>query len=304
MNATPTAADDDWVALLGAKGGPAIRPGSATPTASLLRLGGRTVLVDCGLGAALGVVRQGVELTAIDWIVITHLHSDHYLELGPLLHTAWTAGLKRRVDVIGPSGLADYWRRFLASMAFDIALRIEDEGRPNLADLVEIQTLREGEPIELGPLAMSAIRNLHPPIEESFALRFDGAERSVVFSGDTAYAPRMAAFAAQADLLVHEAMLLSGVDALCARVGNGDDRLKRHLLRSHCSAADAGRIASEADAGALALHHLIPSDDPDFTEDHWIEETRRRWSGPLFIGEDGLRIPLARRRGVDASDGL
>ena len=35
------------------------------------------------------------------FIFISHLHSDHYLELGPLLHTAWTAGLKTKVTVYG-----------------------------------------------------------------------------------------------------------------------------------------------------------------------------------------------------------
>ena len=33
----------DWVALLGTKGGPAIRPGSTMPTSSLLSLGGARI---------------------------------------------------------------------------------------------------------------------------------------------------------------------------------------------------------------------------------------------------------------------
>lgn len=291
----PSTPPEDWAALLGAKGGPAVRPGSAVPTSSLLRLGGQTILIDAGLGATLGVVRQGVALTEIDAILITHLHSDHYLELGPLLHTAWTAGLKRPLTVYGPAGLADYWRGFLASMAFDISLRIEDEGRPDLEALIHIEALRAGAAASVGPVSVAAMRNAHPPIEESYALRFEGGGAHVVFSGDTAYLPALADFAEGADLLVHEAMLLSGVDALCARVGNGDDRLKRHLLRSHCSAEDAGRIAAAANVGTLALHHLIPSDDPAFTEDHWITEARRSWSGPLIIAQDGLRIPIGRR---------
>lgn len=288
MSDAPT----DWVALLGAKGGPAVRPGSATPTSSLLRLGGRTILVDCGLGATLGVVRQGVELTDLDAIVVTHLHSDHYLELGPLLHTAWTAGLKRAVRIVGPSGLAAYWRGFLEAMSFDVALRIEDEGRPHLEPLAEFGELRAGEAVDLGGVALTAMRNAHPPIDESFAVRFDAGARAVVFSGDTAHLPALSSFAARADLLVHEAMLLEGVDALCARVGAADDRLKTHLLRSHSSAADAGRIAADAAVGALALHHLIPSDDPNFTEADWVRETRRTWGGPLFVARDGLRVPI------------
>lgn len=278
------------VTLLGTKGGPAIRPGTRMPTSILIRMDGATVLVDAGLGVARGLCDAGVALTDLDAIVITHLHSDHYLELGPLLHTAWTAGLNRAVPVIGPGGLDSYWRGFLASMDFDIALRIRDEGRPDLAQLAHITVLDEGMRT-LGPLTMDAIRNSHPPIEDSFALRFTGTHR-VVLSGDTAPIPQMVTFAKGADLLVHEAMLSAGIDALCARVGNGDDRLKQHLLRSHTPAHQAGQIAHDAGVKQLALNHLVPCDDPNFTEHDWQGEASRHWSGPLHIGSDGLTLTL------------
>ncbi|SMH43266.1 MBL fold metallo-hydrolase [Maritimibacter sp. HL-12] len=281
----------DSVTLLGTKGGPAIRPGTPMPTATLLRMAGQVIVVDAGLGVTRALCDAGVALTGIDAILITHLHSDHYLELGPLLHTAWTAGLKRPVPVWGPAGLADYWRGFLASMDFDISLRIRDEGRPDLAALAKFHTLTE-KGLTLGPITVRAMKNVHPPIEESFALRLDGPAASIALSGDTAAIDAMATFAKGCDLLVHEAMLTAGIDALCARVGNGDDRLKRHLERSHTPAAEAGRIAVNAGVKALALNHLIPVDDPDFTKAHWLAEVRQHWQGPLHIGYDGLTIPL------------
>ena len=76
------------------------------------------------------------------------------------------------------------------------------------------------------------------------------AGRVVVMSGDTAYLPALADFARGADLLVHEAMLGAALPALVARVGNGDDRLMRHLLQSHTTASDAAKIARDADVGA------------------------------------------------------
>ncbi len=281
----------DSVTLLGTKGGPAIRPGTPMPTSILLRMAGLNIVVDAGLGVTRGLCDAGVPLTGIDAILITHLHSDHYLELGPLLHTAWTAGLKRPIPIWGPDGLADYWRGFLASMDFDIALRIRDEGRPDLATLAKLDLLTE-DGLSLGSVAVRAMKNVHPPIKESFALRFDAPGVSVALSGDTAAMEEMARFARGADLLVHEAMLSAGVDALCARVGNGDDRLKRHLLRSHTPAAEAGRIAAQAGVKALALNHLVPVDDPDYTEADWRAEASRYWQGPLHIGHDGLTLPL------------
>nr|HMQ58172.1 MBL fold metallo-hydrolase [Rhizobiaceae bacterium] len=49
----------DFVALLGTKGGPAIRPGATNPTSSLLSLDGRAIFIDCELGVTRGLVDQG-----------------------------------------------------------------------------------------------------------------------------------------------------------------------------------------------------------------------------------------------------
>ena len=102
----------NYLALLGTKGGPAIRPGSTMPTAHLLHLEGCPIIIDCGLGVARGLIDQGVALKDIRHIFITHLHSDHYLELGPLLHTAWTAGLTRLCRYTDLPGLMPIGRGF------------------------------------------------------------------------------------------------------------------------------------------------------------------------------------------------
>lgn len=286
----------DRLVLLGTKGGPAIRPlpggGSGPwPTASLLELGGRRIVVDCGLGVSRGLVNAGPRLSELDLIFVTHLHSDHVLELGPLLHTAWTAGLKNNVALFGPTGLFEYWNGFLASMRYDVELRIEDEGRPDLHDLVELREFSEGEIFRQDGLTVTALRVDHPPVTECFALKFEAGGRSVVFSSDTRHFPPLAEFAAGADILVHEAMLSAGIDALVRRTGNGA-RLREHLVASHTMAEDAGRIAAEAGVGHLVLHHLIPADDPDFSDDDWVAAVRRTWDGPLTIGHDGLEIQI------------
>lgn len=284
--------NQNFVALLGTKGGPAIRQGSTMPTSSLLVLNGKAIVVDCGLGVTRGLVDQGVALKDLSTIFITHLHSDHYLELGPLLHTAWTAGLKSEVTVYGPKGMLAYLTYFFMSMQFDIDTRIADEGRPDIRRLVKVHSYDETLDVTIDGIRVTALRNLHPPIEDSFALSFKNEKHQVVFSGDTAHLPELSSFAKGADLLIHEAMLLAGVEALVARVGNGDDRLKQHLYASHSSAEEASKIAQNAEVKALALHHLIPSDDPAFTHQHWREAVKPHFGGKLFIGTDGLKIDL------------
>lgn len=281
----------DRLVLLGSKGGPALRPGGPWPSSSLLKFGGRTIVVDCGLGVTRGLAETGISLKSLDLVFITHLHSDHVLELGPLIHTAWTAGLATPVTVFGPPGTGHYWQRFCQAMEFDIEIRIVDEGRPDIGDLVSIVEFGEGRVMEERGLKVLALRVDHPPVTDCFALRFEHAGQSVVFSADTAFFPPLADFAKGVDILVHEAMLERGIDRLVAKTGNGA-RLREHLLASHTLAEEAGRIASDAGAKRLVLNHLIPADDPEIGEADWIAAVRKTWPGDLTIARDGLVVGL------------
>lgn len=281
----------DRLVLLGTKGGPAIRPGGPSPTSMLLDFGGRRIVVDCGLGVSRGLVEAGMRLSELDLIFITHLHSDHVLEFGPLIHTAWTTGLAKPVTVFGPPGTKALWQGFLASLSYDISTRIADEGRPDLEGLVTVHEYGPGRVFDDSGLKVTALRVDHPPVTDCFALKVKGEGRSIVFSSDTAYFPSLAEFARGADILVHEAMLPDGVESLVARTGNGA-RLREHLIASHTFAADAGRIAAAAGVGRLVLNHLIPADDPAFNETHWRAALAETFSGELIVGRDGLSIPL------------
>lgn len=283
---------NDRLVILGSKGGPAIRPGGPSPTASLVVAGGLNIVVDCGLGVSRGLVEAGVALPDIDMVFITHLHSDHVLELGPLLHTAWTAGLKKKVTVFGPAGTADVWRYFCRSLAYDIETRISDEGRPPLETLIDVREFSEGAVVAREEVTVTALRVDHPPVTECFALKFVFGGRAIVFSADTAFFPPLADFSRGVDILVHEAMHPDGVERLVKKTPNGA-RLKAHLLASHTMAEDVGRIATMAGVGRLVLNHLVPADDPEIRAVDYEREVRKAWSGPLTISSDGLDIDLS-----------
>ena len=57
-------------------------------------------------------------------------------------------------------------------------------------------------------------------------------------------------------------------------------------------ASPRGLLGVVLTAKALALNHLIPSDDPDFGPEVWARCLAPHWSGALYIGTDGLKIPL------------
>jgi ribonuclease BN (tRNA processing enzyme) len=275
--------------LLGVKGGPSVRARGAMPTASLLELDGRRILVDCGLGVTRGVVEAGVALRELDAIFITHLHSDHLLELGPLVHTAWVTGQRTPVQIFGPAGVQAYWDGFMASMAYDNHLRVVDDGRVPLETLVTITEVDAGE-IAFEGLRVRALRVKHPPVDCALAFRFDGSSK-ITFSGDTTYFPPLADFAAGSDILIHEAMLPEGIEAILQKTGGGE-KLRAHLNASHTVVDDAARIARDAGVGHLVLNHLVPVDDPRFGPADWLGRAAGVWNGRVTLGTDGLEITL------------
>jgi ribonuclease BN (tRNA processing enzyme) len=280
--------------LLGTKGGPAIRaPGpSFLPTSNLLEMGNRKIIIDCGIGVTQALARAGHSAATVTDIFVTHLHSDHVLELGGLIHTAWTSGLRHPVTVYGPAGTAHLWARFLDMMTVDITVRVADEGRPKLQDLITIHEYSDGNVMDDGQLSVRALRTIHPPLRDSFALNFMMHGEKICVSGDTAYLPALADFAAGADILLHEAMLQSGVDYVVNKTGNTDDRLYRHLLASHSFAHDVGRVAHDAGVKVLVLTHLIPAERDVAQDKDWIAEVRRSFNGEVIVGTDGRCIPF------------
>jgi ribonuclease BN (tRNA processing enzyme) len=294
--AQPTAAPGDTKAiLLGTKGGPRVNKGRANPS-NLVTAAGRSYVVDCGYGVTRQLVEAGVEAHEVRTILITHNHSDHMVELGPLVYSAWAGGLREPLDVWGPPPIGKIATNFLDSIGYDIDIRIEDEGRPDLRKLVRVHEfdaplLGNGSAtvFEREGLKVSAARVRHPPITHAYAYRFDAPDRSIVLSGDTTYSPELIALAKGADVLVHEVMHLGGLDRLLSRNPNAPT-LRKHLIDSHTTTEQLGRVAAEAEVKTLVLSHLVPGDDPSITDAVWTEDVRKNFSGEIVVGRDLMTI--------------
>ena len=294
---TVAAPGDARVTLLGTKGGPRVNKGRANPS-NLVTAGGRSYVVDCGYGVIRQLVDAGIEAHEVRTILITHNHSDHMLELGPLVYTAWAGGLREPIDVWGPPPVGRIVTSFLDSVAYDVDIRMADEGRPDLRKLVRVHEFEAPSGVsgagsatvfERDGLKVSVARVRHPPIAHAYAYRFDTPGRSIVLSGDTTYAPELIALARGADVLVHEVMHLEGLDRLLSRVPNATS-LRKHLVDSHTTTEQLGHVAAEAGVRTLVLSHFVPGDDPSITDAMWSEGVRRNFSGEIVVGRDLMTI--------------
>jgi ribonuclease BN (tRNA processing enzyme) len=275
--------------LLGTGGGPRPRKVSSA-TAQVILANDAAYIVDCGDGVARQLAIAGVPLTRIRSIFITHHHSDHNADYGNLILLAWTAGLRTRVDTWGPPPLQRMTALFFEMNSYDIETRIADEGRPPLAPLVHAHELQKGGLVMQDEnVRVRAAVVHHPPVAPAFAYRFDAADRSIVISGDTSPTASLIELADGADVLVHEAMFVPGVERMVARVPNAP-ALRRSILSHHTTAEDAGRVAREAGVKMLVLSHLVPADDPEISEQMWIDAARKHFDGEIVVGKDLLEI--------------
>ena len=283
------AASSTRLILLGVGGGP--RPRAANnASAYVVAVNGSLYVVDCGDGVARQLVLAGLALDRLRHVFITHHHSDHNADYGNLLSLAWVSGLRTRVDTWGPPPLARMTRSFFEMNDYDLGIRVADEGRPPLPPLVHPHDLSEGGPVmEDENVRVTSALVDHPPVEPAFGYRFDTADRSIVFSGDTRPSGNLAALARDADVLVHEVFYPPAVERLAARVPNAA-RLRDSILSHHTSAEDAGRLAQEAGVRTLVLAHFVPPDDPEVTEQMWIDAARTHFDGQVVVGRDLLEI--------------
>ncbi|UZE46701.1 MBL fold metallo-hydrolase [Rhodopseudomonas sp. P2A-2r] len=289
--AAPEAKRTRWV-FLGTKGGPRITTGRSNP-ANVLLVDNVPYVVDCGYGVAKRLAEAKVALPDIRYVFVTHMHSDHVLEFGNMVDGAWSVGLNHPIEAFGPVGLDALTKAYWESNRADIEIRMPDEGKPDPRKLLVVKEITQSGPIMSNDkVKVTALRTPHPPIlENNYAFRFDTPDGAIVYACDTAYNPALADFAKGADLLIHEALYLPGVDALAGRIKNAAT-LKEHLLASHTSTEDVGRIAQAAGVKKLVMTHLVPGDIDSITDEMWMEGARKHYSGPIVVAKDLMEIAL------------
>ncbi|MBD0837494.1 MBL fold metallo-hydrolase [Streptomyces sp. TRM68416] len=227
------------------------------------------------------------------------------------LPAVWPKG--RSVRTVCPSepapGIEDLIDGHIAATAYDINVRMRSEGWPDIRTLVRAHDVRFPLPKGAGPrklmappmepfevmrddrVRVTAVLVEHPPVFPSFAFRFDTADGSVVFSGDTAPCGNVARLARGADILVHEVM-----DRDTLALGGLRPAQLRHMEISHTDATQVGALAERAGVGTLVLSHLVPGATNVVPDSTWHAKASKGYSGRVIVGNDLARLPVGSRR--------
>lgn len=293
---------------LGTAAGPAIR-GPENGISSALVVDDAFYMVDFGMGCSRAAYDAGLRGRDFAAGFVTHLHSDHVVELPGFLLWNWgnpVDGFTEPVSIVGPgpdvtrpstrplAGTSDLIAHAVEAYSYDIDIRTHDEARPDLSALLNTVDLNipasssaeAGRPFNVyedNRIKVTGILVNHPPVWPALAFRVDTDAGSVVFSGDTAECEAMAVLAAGADVLVHEAVNLDFY------MGKGfAPEFVNHQSVSHTTPEGAGRVASASGVGRLVLSHLAGRAAPDW----WRERAASSFAGPIDVATSGQRFRI------------
>ena len=294
VRAALKAAQGTKLVLLGTGAG----PGPGRPrrmTSHLMVCNGAAYVLDCGLGVTDQFARTGTAFKALRAIFITHHHPDHNIEYGPLLVIGWVRGMLQTVRAFGPPPLTQMTEDFLRSQKVTIDFRAEDFEQTPLR-MIEVHDLPAPGPVMQDEnVKVTSVLVKHPPVTPAYGYRFDFADRSIAFSGDTVPLETVAQMARGADVLVHEAINFAAIEAYergllqQGLLPTSVEVAMHHMHADHAPTEEVGRIAQEAGVGTLVLSHLAPG-DASVSDADWRAAAARFFKGDIIVGHDLMVI--------------
>ena len=195
-------------------------------------------------------------------------------------------------------GTTDLVQSILAGYAYHLNVMPLDARMPDAGALVRgidinLPAGTEGNPqvpavvFRDGAVQVTAVTVTHGRAVPALAYRFDTADGSVVFSGDTTVNEDLIALAQGADILVHQVADLGYLE----RHGTSSAELQR-MAALHTDVTQVGGVAERARVRELILSHYLPAELDAISEAEWAERAGRGFSGTTTAGRDGLRRTL------------
>ena len=268
--------------------------GTGCPSPSHIRFGPSVLvesnnhkfLFDSGSGVTQRLSQIGIKPAELDSVFITHMHSDHIVDLYQVYISGWHTGRDSSFTVYGPKGVSDYFNGVIKAYEKELSNRVEWEKRPNEKGLeYEVIEIKENLNLSKENIDIVSINVDHHPVEPAYGYKITlDNKKKVVISGDTRYSDNLIEAAQGADILIHEVFIELAFNA--TRMSN---QTVKNIQDYHTLPEDVGKVAKEADVKTLVLTHFVP---PVFNEKELKKRISQYFSGEIIVGHDLMSLEL------------
>ncbi|KAG4087448.1 beta-lactamase [Neocallimastix lanati (nom. inval.)] len=199
----------------------------------MIENGDKKFLLDCGSGIN-SLIKFPEDLKNL-YIIISHLHRDHYTDLFNLLYASFVfkrqKKISEKINVYLPS---------TPKLTYEDIINEKDS-------FAKFDIITEEKEILVDNIKITFSKNDHPV--ETYSVKITDGIQTIVYTADTSYSSKnkIIKFSKDADILISEASLL---------VSHGFPEICNHL-----TARQAAQIAKEANVKKLVLTHFWPEED-------------------------------------------
>jgi len=222
---------------------------------------GTTLMLDCGNGT-LANAAHVTDVTSLDAVLISHAHTDHFLDLFALEAAMRFSpeGPMGSIPIYLPEGL---WERMRALLP--------QKGAAQLAQAFEPHVLKAGEALVFDELTVTPVPVDHDG--NTFAFVVDAPDARLAYTADTRDGDAVRAAVAGCDVLL--------ADCTIPQEYAGQ--------WPHMTATEAGALAKGSGAELLVLTHLWPTAD----HDRMLREAGDAFGGETVLAEELLTIDMS-----------
>jgi len=219
----------------------------------------RRVLVDCASNPVMRLRKIGIDPNSISDLIMTHFHPDHVSGVPLLLMNMWLLGRQHLINLYGLEHTVRLMEQFLDAFEWERWLEFPVE-------IKRLRTSKMTSVLESSDFSIFSFPVKHYVPTVGLRFEFPNSGKILAYTSDTAPTANVAWLAQGADVLLHEAAGAS---------------------EGHSSAAQAGEMASQAEAKALYLIHYPTG---EFDSKSLVKEARKTYDGPIYLAEDFMEF--------------
>ena len=253
--------------------------------ANLVSTNRSKILIDCGSGVTQRLDQIRVSLADIDALFLTHLHSDHVVDLYQLIISSWHSYRTNPWIIYGPKGTKKFVKKIMDAWKEERNQRIKYEARSSInAFNIKVKEFKNLGKIKIKDLNIQYFEVDHKPVKFAYGFNFFHKNKKLTISGDTKPCENIMKYAQNADVLLHEVF----IDGELKVTNKMRSRRTLHNVRSyHTPSSLLGKIAKLTNCKKLVLTHLVPT---KFNESKLKKTIRDDYGKNPIIGYDLLKI--------------
>ena len=178
--------------------GDAFSSGGKLQTCILIKSIKRSFLIDCGASAMIGIKRYNVNPNDIDFIIISHLHGDHFCGIPFFILDAQLVSKRTTpLTIAGPPGIK---KRIFDAMDVMFSGSTRTKFKFDL-EIVELSLECQN---TFADVSVTPYPVVHPSGDPSLALRIEHLSKTVAYTGDTEWTETLIPACRNAHLLISE----------------------------------------------------------------------------------------------------